>query len=119
MAARLHKLHRLFKARCPSVAKPVPTPFHQAMAAVEAEDLLVGLLSKPGVCSLCGRSTWQVAMRVVNPPEAQQWGAAIGKTRVIMTHLCCQCCEGDGPDRLDVLMREEMGMQAGASERKG
>jgi hypothetical protein len=113
MSRSRNKARRLFKARCRPTARPLAVPalglFDRAMAAVEKEDAVIDFLVKPGPCALCGRQTSWLATRVANPPEAQLLGAAPGKSRVITSHLCDRCNDGNGVARLELEMWRDLG----------
>ena len=94
-------------------AKPLDLPtsnlLARAMEAVEQEDAVVDFLTTPGPCAVCGSETWLLATRVAEPPEAQQLGAAPGRTRIVTSHLCQQCGESGGVARLEAAMWEDLG----------
>ena len=105
---------RLFKSRQRPASKrldlPTPNLLSRAMEAVEKEDQIVDFLTTPQPCALCTSPTSWLATRIVQPPEAQQLGAARGKTRIVTCHVCGECARRDNMGaRLETGMWADLG----------
>ena len=91
--------HRLRARRQPRPPIDHGQQFEAALRAVEREDEVRDYLANPQPCCLCNAATMSTATRLEHRTD--------GSVRLEMFHLCGQCQDNSGVERLNAILDRE------------